>query len=332
MQGASDRVEFRRVLVTGGEGFVGRHLRTALAVALPQAAFSFTTRGAAPPADGRWHCLDITSATDIEKLVAALQPDLVLHLAAQSSVGSSSSSAAATWKTNVGGAIALATAIARHAPNATVLNVSSAEVYGASFRNGPATEQTPLQPMSVYGRTKAAAESAFADILLPSNRLITGRPFNHTGPGQDERFAAPSFAAQIARIDRGLQEPKILVGNLDAERDILDVRDVVRAYIGLIGNSGSLPMRTTFNIASGRATRIADVLDFLLKQSRTAIAIEPQPDRMRPSDIPRATGDASALQRAIGWQPAIELQQTLLDVLDNARQSDDKRPAVSQGR
>lgn len=310
---------FRRILVTGGSGFVGRYLKATLEGSLAGVDIIYTARKiGAGPADS-WFAADLTDRSSVNALVKEYCPDLVVHLAAQSSPGLSASTAGETWRINVGGAITLAEALANTTPRVTVLNISSAEVYGQSYLDGAVTEQAPLCPISVYGRTKAAAESAFADILPGTARLITARPFNHTGPGQDERFIVPSLAAQIARIERGEQAPPLRVGNLNTERDFLDVRDVVRAYIGLLEHAEDLPMRSVFNIATGRAVPISKLLSRLQSMANRPIPVEQDPARMRASDIPRAVGDASSIRTAIGWTPEIGLEQMLGDVLEAMR-------------
>jgi GDP-4-dehydro-6-deoxy-D-mannose reductase len=309
---------FRRVLITGGGGFVGRYLIAALEEGLTGADFICTTRKEHIE-DCTWFTADLTAPSAVNACVREYRPDLVVHLAAQSSIGLSAGASVNTWRVNAGGAITLAEALARHSPYVTVLNVSSSEVYGQSFLDGPVTERAALRPISVYGRTKAVAESAFNDILPDTARLITVRPFNHTGPGQDERFVVPSLAAQISRIERDEQEPPLLVGNLDSHRDFLHVLDVVRAYVALIEHAGILPMRSVFNVASGDAVPISEILLRLRMMAKRPIAVEQDPQRIRPSDIPRAVGDALAIRAAVGWTPEVGLDQTLQDVLEAMR-------------
>ncbi|MDR3494367.1 MAG: GDP-mannose 4,6-dehydratase [Ancalomicrobiaceae bacterium] len=308
---------FERILVTGASGFVGGYLRRRLAAELPHAQ-QFLLRRPEPDACAGtdWLEADIADADTVADVVRAVRPDLVVHLAAQSSVGGANSpeAAAATWTINVGGAIALAGAIARFAPEATVLNVSSSEVYGASFLEGTVAEETPLRPMGVYGRTKVAAEQVFGDILPASTQLITVRPFNHTGPGQDERFVVPSFVAQLVRAAASPTKRIVSVGNLDAKREFLDVRDVVSAYVGLIAHAEDLPMRAVFNIASGNVVAVSSVLDELIALSGADVEVRQDPTRLRASDIPCAAGDAAAIAAAIGWKPEIGLKQMLTDI------------------
>jgi GDP-4-dehydro-6-deoxy-D-mannose reductase len=213
----------------------------------------------------------------------------------------------------------LAGAVARHCPHARFLFVSSGEVYGGNFRGPPVTEDTPLMPLNAYARSKAAAEAMLADVLPQSARLIVTRSFNHTGAGQDERFALPTFAAQIARIERGEQPPRLSVGNLSAQRDFLDVEDVVDAYLRLLEADG-LPQRATFNIASGNAHAISEMLDRLRALARTKFDINVDPNRVRASEVACAVGDASKLRQATGWAPARSLDDMLSRLLVYWRQ------------
>jgi GDP-4-dehydro-6-deoxy-D-mannose reductase len=275
-------------------------------------------RDEAPPG---WTPLlaDMVDRQALDLAIGAARPDAVVHLAAQASVGQAGAVAEETWRVNAAGALNLAAAIAVHAPTATVLNVSSAEVYGTSFRDGVASESAPLMPTNIYGRSKVAAEAIFADVLPPSARLITARPFNHSGPGQDERFVLPGFAAQIARIEAGIQPPELAVGNLEASRDFLDVRDVVRAYVELLDAAEVLPARAVFNIASGQSFRVADMLDRMLRMVAVPITLHVDPARLRPADIPIIAGDASRLAAAVGWVPEFTVDMLVRDLLEHWR-------------
>jgi GDP-4-dehydro-6-deoxy-D-mannose reductase len=306
------------VLVTGGGGFVGRHLLAALAAERPGLRTVAIGREPAPRA-AESRIVDLTDAGAVADAVAAVRPDAVVHLAAQSSVAAAGVERSATWDVNLGGTRHLAAAIAAHAPHASVLNVSTGEVYGASFRDGVATEDTALRPGNAYARSKAAAEWLLGDVLPVDTRLVTVRPFNHSGAGQDERFVLPAFAAQIARIEAGLAPPVLSVGNLEAERDFLDVADVVAAYLALLAAMPRLGMRETFNIASGTARPIARLLDGLVALSPAHFTVQEDPARLRPSEIAVAAGSSARLAAAIGWRPRVAMEETLRAVLDDQR-------------
>jgi GDP-4-dehydro-6-deoxy-D-mannose reductase len=309
--------QFETVLLTGGTGFVGSHLSAAFAARFPEAKLVLLCRPGEKPAraDAKFLIGELTDQRSVEAALKEVHPDAVLHLAAQSSVGDASGSAEQTWHVNFCGTMWLASAVARHCPQATFLFVSSAEVYGANFRGGPVAEDTPLMPLNPYARSKAAAEAMLADVLPQSARLIVTRSFNHTGAGQDERFALPAFAAQIARIERGEQPPHLSVGNLSAERDFLDVEDVIDAYLRLIQKDG-LPQHATFNVASGEAYAISDMLERLRALARTSFEIKIDSRRVRSSEIPCALGDASKLRDMTGWAPRRSVDEMLARLLD----------------
>jgi GDP-4-dehydro-6-deoxy-D-mannose reductase len=298
-----------RILATGLGGFAGRHLGPALAEILPGA--ELLPLGC-----------DITDAAAVAERVRSVRPDICIHLAAIAAIGVASREPARAWQVNLHGTLGLAEALSRHAPEAVLVHVSSADIYGRSFAGGTSLDETALlAPINVYGATKAAADLAVGALPDPGRpgglRTVRLRPFNHAGPGQGDDFALPAFARQIAEIVAGRQAPVLRAGNLDPERDFLDVRDVAGAYAQAIAQARALPNRTVLNLASGTPRRIGDLLSDLIAMSGMAIAVEPDPARMRPSDIPRAVGNAARARSLLGWAPRIPWQQTLRDVLED---------------
>ncbi|HUZ13236.1 MAG TPA: GDP-mannose 4,6-dehydratase [Caulobacteraceae bacterium] len=322
-KGASEvRRRPRSILVTGADGFVGRHLCPRLAQRHPAVAIVALRRqgpGAATPRRRAFEA-DIGDAGAVREAVRGARPDLVIHLAAQASAGEAADAQAATWRTNVEGTRNLAAAVAELGRPCDFIFASSGEVYGLSLNEGPARETTPLAPLGVYARSKAEAEAALAGALAGSQaRAIVCRAFNHTGPGQDERFVVPRLAAQVARIEKGLQRPVVRAGDLSVRRDFLDVRDVVEAYLDLADAAPRLPALSTFNIASGRAVELIEVVQLLQKWSRRPFELEIDRALLRPADVQSAVGDAGALRAATGWRPRRRFAATVRATLEYFR-------------
>lgn len=319
---------YARILLTGGTGFVGPYLVDALASAYPDARRHILVRPGEAHRSAAWAPVvaDLVDEAAVERAVAEARPDLVVHLAAQASAAQSLRAAELTWRVNFHGSFNLAAAVARHAPEAIVLFVSSADIYGSRLRDGPATEATAFAPLTAYARSKVAAEGMFADVLPQTSRLIVARPFNHSGPGQDKKFALPSFAAQIAAIERGRAEPRVDVGDLSVERDFLDVRDVVDAYLRLIEAAAHLDQRSVFNIASGTPRSLASLLDALRSLATKDFDIIVDAARLRPADVPTASGDASKLRDVTGWRPLHSIDGMLAALLDHWRAAEAQAP------
>lgn len=319
------------VLITGAGGFAGRHLlRHLLAQSEPMEVVATVTPGGATdldisaflPADRACPAtvtvreLDIRDALAVAQTLIDTQPDQIYHLAARAS--GAETDREAIFAVNVEGTRNVLEAAARLSPFPRVLVVSTGYVYGETDPQRPARETDPIGPLWKYGPyTDSKIEMESVARSYRGFTLIV-RPFAHTGPEQQSRFAIPSFARQLARIERGLDPPEIPVGNLDVQRDLLDVRDVVRAYQLLMrhGSPGEI-----YNVALGRPTRMAEALDCLRALCDLPTRVRVDAERLRPADILCSTGDAFALRARTGWQPRYTLQDTLRDTLNYWRRS-----------
>ena len=281
------------VLVTGADGFVGPHLLAELG-------------GDGVPLEA-----DVTDPQALARAIEAASPRAVVHLAAHSSVAHSWEDAAEVWRVNVVGTVCVLEAVRAFAPKARVLVASTGQVYG-NAEEVPMTEEARIAPLSPYAASKAAAELAAAQDGLD---VVITRAFQHEGPGRDERFAVGSWTAQIARLEEH-GGGTLAVGDLSVQRDITDVRDVCRAYRLLL--EAEVPAGT-YNIASGSAVALQEVVDLLVGMARCPIEVKRDPARLRQNDPQLICGDPSRLRAATGWQPTIPLEQTLADALDAAR-------------
>ncbi len=262
---------------------------------------------------------DLLDADLTNRVIAFHRPDVIFHLAAQAYVPKAVANPAETLVNNAVSQVNVLEACRRAEIDPIVIVVSSAEVYGAvSPDDIPISENQPFRPRNPYAVSKVTQDMLGLQYALSYGmRIVRVRPFNHIGPGQNDRFVVSSLARQIAEIELGLADPVLLVGNLDAVRDFLDVRDVVRAYLAVskLEFTGEV-----FNVASGIGCKIQSILDHLLEMSSANVAIREDPSRLRPSDIPMLIGDASKLHGATGWEPMISLKQSLHDTLDEWRQ------------
>ena len=310
-----------RVLVTGAEGFAGGHLiehLTARGDEVYGTTLSNELLGDHIPRGVDICECNILDERKLDDLLQELTPHAIVHLAAMSSVSIARTQPGLTVRVNIQGTFNLLDAASRLASKPKVLFVSTCEVYGAVTEDEcPITEDHPTRPQSIYAASKASAE-VLAQFHARAHGLpvVIVRAFNHTGPRQAPAFVCSAFARQIARIDAGESEPVIRVGNLEARRDFLDARDVVRAYVHALekGSAG-----VTYNICSGHAVSIRDVLDTLLSFSDKAIEVEVSKELLRPLDIPLLVGSHDRFTEATGWVPEIPLKQTLKDLLDHWR-------------
>ena len=313
---------FVRILVTGGEGFVGRHLVRALSAGLPPRYEIIAGTHGQPQAEveARRVPLDVTNADQVRSVLLETRPTHLFHLAAIAAIGAATRDVRQTWAVNFGGTLNLALAVAEALPDCRLLYCSSAQVYGSGPKPGePIGESAPFAPIDAYGASKAAADLMIEQMSKQGMRAIRLRPFNHTGPGQNDQFAAAAFAAQIARIERGEQEPVIHVGALTSRRDFLDVRDVVDGYVRAVLRFDHLPPGSALNFASGRAVAIGDILNMLLAMSARKIEIRQDPSRVRGSEVSSVVGDASLAQRLLDWTPRTPIETTLAALLADYR-------------
>lgn len=254
--------------------------------------------------------LDLCNEESVFAAMEAARPEIVFHLAAQSSSSGATASPSLAWEVNLIGTHFLAKAIHITSPNATLIFASSVEVYGFAFNSGNVDENTTPRPISVYGKSKYAAELLLNDVLTSSNRLVIARPTNHSGAGQSETFVIPSFARQV--VD-GVNP--IMTGNISVVRDFLHVDDVVSAYIDIAKNASALPDRSVFNIASGHPISLESILKRLLRiaGSHAQIAIDPR--RVRNIDVPVTAIDSSAVRNSLGWKPLVPIDDLLREIL-----------------
>lgn len=289
-----------RVLVTGSRGFVGKWLTRHLTEAGDEVLEL--------PAD-----VDVVDRAALCDAVRAGAPEWVCHLAGLASVADSWVDPEASYQVNTLGVAHLCEAVAGCSPLPRVLLVSSAEVYGrVPAGDLPIGEDRSFAPASPYGASKAAAELIGLQAWLGRDvEVVRARPFNHTGPGQRPEFVVPALARQVVEAARS-GTGRIAVGNLAARRDLTDVRDVVRAYRLLLerGEPGQV-----YNVCRGTSVPISEVLDRLLAISGEQLSVEVDPSRLRPSDVPDLRGDPRRLHEATGWEPTIDLEATLRDVI-----------------
>jgi GDP-4-dehydro-6-deoxy-D-mannose reductase len=255
---------------------------------------------------------DLLDTGAVEESVSDWSPDVIFHLAAQSSAARSFKDPAGTMRTNVMGTLNLLEAV-RRAGKARVIITGSAEEYGKRDScEMPLLESSPLEPVSPYAVSKAAQNL----LAMQYHRafgieVVATRSFSHTGPGQTTVFVLPSFASQCAEIKAGLREPVLHTGNLEVARDFLDVRDVVEAYIMLAekGTPGA-----TYNVCSGTSLVLTDAVEQLTAMTGVKVSVEPDPERFRPADVPVLTGDNGRLIEDCGWSATIERDKMLSDL------------------
>lgn len=305
------------VLITGGGGFVGRHLVTELLAQWPGVqVMVWDTKPVVFESPVLSQVVDITDARAVEEALRDIRPDWVVHLAAIASIPLAAKDPALTRRVNVEGTRHVLLALQTLSLPSNVLAISSADIYPASQEPLGELPLAQAVPRNEYAQTKREMEQLIEEEF--SERCLRVRPFPHIGPGQGLGFVTSDFASQIAAIEAGEQPPVMKVGNVEAQRDFTDVRDVVRAY-RLLMEKGEVGQ--VYNVASGQGWKIQAVLQRLLDLSSTSISVEPDPARMRKSDNPYIVGNARKLREATGWEPSIPISQSLEDILNYWRSS-----------
>ncbi len=314
-----------KVLITGITGFAGSHL----------ADYCLEQTGIDVYGIIRWRSrteniehltgkitlleCDLRDAASTRDVIEKVRPDYVFHLAAQSFVPTSWHAPTESLITNVVGQLNIFEAVRKTDIKCRIQIACSSEEYGMVAEDElPIREDAPLRPLSPYGVSKVGQDLlGYQYYMSYKMDIVRTRAFNHTGPRRAPVFVVSDFAKQIAAVEKGLHEPVMYVGNLDAKRDFSDVRDVVRAYFLSLekGKSGEV-----YNICSEKTWRIGDMLDRLLSMSDVKIEIKQDPKRLRPSDVPRLLGDCSKFKRDTGWETTIPFDTTLKDMLDYWRE------------
>lgn len=314
----------KKALITGIAGFVGSHLAELLL------KNGYDVYGLSRARSNMDHIESIQTKLHLEDAdlldshslyttINKIKPDYIFHLAAQSFVPTSWGSPAVTLEVNIIGSANLFEAVRQVGINPAIQIACSSEEYGMVYENEvPIKETNPLRPLSPYAVSKLGMDFlGYQYYESYKMRIIRTRGFNHTGPRRGDTFAESTFAKQIALIEKGKQEPVIYVGNLEAQRDYTDVRDMVRAYLLSVEKCDS---GDVYNIATGEAIKIEDVLHMLLSMSKVKVKIKQDPSRMRPSDVPILIGDSTKFRKKTGWKPEITFKQTAEDLLNYWRE------------
>jgi GDP-4-dehydro-6-deoxy-D-mannose reductase len=315
-----------RALVIGADGFVGRWLVRHLADAGDEVHGLVGRRFQPPlPSASSVAAVDVRDAAAVRAEIRGFGPEAVYYLAGVSQPTERENLDLALDISVTGALTALSACAALDAP-ARLLLVGSSHMYADPASDAPIAEDSPLGSRTVYGASKAAAEAAALAIADSAGvEVIATRPFNHIGPGQSTAFVVPALADQVARITARLSEPEVRAGSLRARRDFTDVRDVVRAYRLLVEQGAP---GTAYNIGSGHAVSIREVLDRLLRLGNVKATVSTDEKLLRPSEPPAMVADASRLKAATGWEPSISLDESLRDVLNDALERIG-RPAIA---
>ena len=331
----------QKLLITGASGFVGEHLLRELAGSNKNPNLQVLCVDRTLPVERAQKLntdklqlkrlvLEITDALGCEKVVDEFAPDACIHLAGVAFGPEAERDFAKVITINVAGTFNICRALSKYAErenkNVAFLHVSSAEVYGRP-ESLPVTHTSAVLPNNAYGLTKLQSELVVQQAHRNGSLCCAiARPFNHLGRGQNEQFVAPAFAKQIAEIEKGISPAVLSVGNLEAERDFCDVRDVVRGYVSaiqwLVAQSSKIEseLPEIFVFCSGKPVPVKKILSTFQDLSKVHFTVEADPKRMRPAEVPQVYGSYENAKQLLGWYPKIELTATLRDVMDDWRE------------
>lgn len=306
-----------RVLIFGAGGFVGSYLCKEFLNNGYKVSGTDKGEGSALPSEVDFYKTDLMQADEVEKLIGQIQPDIIVNLAAISSVGASWNMPQATMAINVIGALNIMEAARKSEQKPRILFVGSSEEYVIS--ENPLDENTQLNANNPYGISKVTQEQ-FAKLYREQYdlKIYCVRPFNHTGIGQRESFVLPSFCKQVAEIDKSGKDGKIQVGNLKVKRDFSHVKDVVRAYRMIVESDNC---NQIYNVGSGNAYSLEDMLTYIIGLSDQNIEIEVDQNRIRPTDQPVICCDRSLIGKELGWKPQYDVYDALKEMFDYYKES-----------
>jgi GDP-4-dehydro-6-deoxy-D-mannose reductase len=315
----------KRLLITGISGFVGGHLISYLekqqsefeihGISRSKPAWDFVDPSMSDRDGVHFHQADLLDIPTIKSLLEEIQPEYIIHLAAQSSVAESWKTPVFSFMNNTNIFLNIIDTVRQNDNGARVLSIGSSEQYGiVSAADLPLTESTPQHPANPYAVARVAQEQ-LAQIYAEGYGLniCCTRSFNHCGPGQTDRFVVSAIARQFVRIARGLQDPVIHIGNGSIVRDFVDVHDVVAAYVLLLskGNRGEI-----YNVCSGTGRTIGEIVALLADLKDMNVGVREEQAQIRPIDNPRIIGSSEKIRRDLGWTPAIPFEQSLLSLYD----------------
>lgn len=303
----------KKVLIFGIGGFVGSYLAREFLNCGYVVWGSDKVKSDLLPAEVQFQEADLLIAEQVMDLMQKVSPDIVVNLAAISSVGASWNIPQATISVNVVGALNIMEAARKCSAMPKVMFIGSSEEYAAS--DAPITEKTPLDANNPYGISKMTQER-FAQVYREryGMKIYCVRPFNHTGVGQRDSFVLPSFCKQVAEIEKSGRSGVIKVGNLTAERDFSDVRDIVRAYRMIVESNDCAKI---YNVGSGKAYSLTELLEYIVSLSNQKITVEVDPARVRPIDTPRICCDNSEIEKDLGWKPQYSIFDTLREIYNS---------------